>query len=287
MWHIKVIHKFIFVLLALTVTNASADTINTNEDVIKLIKAGLGDAAVLQAIENSNSKFDTSADALIALKQSGASDAIIQRVLAKSSLQSSPSNLERQRSGNQCVDGAPDGQMALLDEGRQRNVPRAKSNLGIDANASTVLRGIGNIFSFGFVPVTAKGQMSINGTQAGTRLEGNQPVITSIGIRTDSSPDEAFALVKLAVRDGSRYLEVGEATTSIKGTKNETKYPPEVIVPLDITPTQKGCTYTAQGGRTYTLNRFSVKPKSTLIPGEYALVLLGGQMVFDFGVDKQ
>ena len=56
----------------------------TNQDVITLIRGGLGEAVVLQAIDTSEPAFDTSAAGLLALKNGGASDAVIQRVLSRS-----------------------------------------------------------------------------------------------------------------------------------------------------------------------------------------------------------
>ena len=57
----------------------------TNDDVIKMVKGGLGEATVIQAIDGADTKFDTSADGLLKLKQGGVSDAVIQRMLAKKS----------------------------------------------------------------------------------------------------------------------------------------------------------------------------------------------------------
>ena len=52
----------------------------TNADVIKMVKGGLGDATVLQAIDAAEAGFDTSPDGLVMLKGGGVSDAVIQRV---------------------------------------------------------------------------------------------------------------------------------------------------------------------------------------------------------------
>ena len=53
----------------------------TNDDVIKMVQGGLGDATVLQAIEGAEPGFDTSPDGLVKLKQGGVSEAVIQRIL--------------------------------------------------------------------------------------------------------------------------------------------------------------------------------------------------------------
>ena len=57
----------------------------TNDDVIKMVKGGLGEATVLQAINAAEPGFDTSPDGLVKLKQAGASDKIIQQVIARKS----------------------------------------------------------------------------------------------------------------------------------------------------------------------------------------------------------
>jgi outer membrane lipoprotein SlyB len=56
----------------------------TNQDVITLVKGGLSEATVLQAIDTSEPAFDTTATGLVALKNGGVSDAIIQRILSRS-----------------------------------------------------------------------------------------------------------------------------------------------------------------------------------------------------------
>jgi len=55
----------------------------TNEDVIKMVKGGLGEATVIQAIDTAEAGFDTSPDGLVQLKQGGVSDNVIQRIIAR------------------------------------------------------------------------------------------------------------------------------------------------------------------------------------------------------------
>lgn len=76
--------KILFaILLAMPLMAVAAPM--TNDDVIKMVKGGLGDATVLQAIEGAEAGFDTSPDGLIKLKQGGVSEAVIQRILGKKS----------------------------------------------------------------------------------------------------------------------------------------------------------------------------------------------------------
>ncbi len=55
----------------------------TNEDVIKMVKGGLSDATVIQAVQASQGGFDTSPDGLVRLKQGGVSDTVIQQILGR------------------------------------------------------------------------------------------------------------------------------------------------------------------------------------------------------------
>ena len=52
-----------------------------NEDIIKLAKVGIDDATIIAKIESSKCQFDTSTDALIQLKQSGVSAAILKAMV--------------------------------------------------------------------------------------------------------------------------------------------------------------------------------------------------------------
>ena len=75
--------RMLLVWLLLAVPFAAIGAPMTNEDVIKMVKGGLGEATVIQAIDGAEPGFDTSADGLVKLKQGGVSDNVIQRILAK------------------------------------------------------------------------------------------------------------------------------------------------------------------------------------------------------------
>jgi outer membrane lipoprotein SlyB len=72
---------FISLLLAVPLVAIAAPM--TNDDVIKMVKGGLNDATVLQAIDAAEPGFDGSPDGLVKLKQGGVSDAVIQRILSR------------------------------------------------------------------------------------------------------------------------------------------------------------------------------------------------------------
>jgi outer membrane lipoprotein SlyB len=57
----------------------------TNDDVIKLVRSGLGEDTIVQAINAGDPGFDTSTDGLVKLKQFGVSDRIIQLLISRQS----------------------------------------------------------------------------------------------------------------------------------------------------------------------------------------------------------
>jgi len=57
-----------------------------NAEVLKLLQAGMPESVILNKIRATTDKFDTSADALVALKQAGANDAELNAVMAQGSV---------------------------------------------------------------------------------------------------------------------------------------------------------------------------------------------------------
>ena len=80
----------VIVGLALLAAFAMAQTAMTNEQVIKMAKAGLPEDTILVAINGQPGNFTTNADALIALKSAGVTDKVIGAMIAKASGSSAP-----------------------------------------------------------------------------------------------------------------------------------------------------------------------------------------------------
>ena len=70
-----------WVLREQTAPSTGAATVLQNQDVIKMVKAGLDDALIIAKIGSSKCQFDTSTDALIQLKQSGVSAAVLKVIV--------------------------------------------------------------------------------------------------------------------------------------------------------------------------------------------------------------
>ena len=62
-----------------------AQAVLTNDSIIKMVKAGLGESIVLSTINSQPGRYQTGADDLIALKSAGVSDKIISAMLAAGS----------------------------------------------------------------------------------------------------------------------------------------------------------------------------------------------------------
>ncbi|HTU50971.1 MAG TPA: hypothetical protein VMF56_10270 [Acidobacteriaceae bacterium] len=76
--------RFLFVILALSLGIAAAQQFsNTNDSVIKMVKAGMSDSIVISSINSQPAHFSLSANDLIALKQAGVSDAVMAAMIAK------------------------------------------------------------------------------------------------------------------------------------------------------------------------------------------------------------
>ena len=68
-----------------------APTEITNSDVISMTKAGIGEQTIILAIQHGPAKFDTSPQALIALKGAGVSDQVLNAILASANSKSQTS----------------------------------------------------------------------------------------------------------------------------------------------------------------------------------------------------
>lgn len=83
--------RVLFVVLALCLGIASAQEFsNTNDSVIKMVKAGMSDSIIISSINSQPAHFSLSANDLIALKQAGVSDGVMAAMIAKSSPTAAP-----------------------------------------------------------------------------------------------------------------------------------------------------------------------------------------------------
>ena len=162
----------------------------SNDDVIKLVKGGLSDATVLQAIDAAEPGFDTSPDGLVKLKQGGVSDAVIQRILGRKGGAAAPAAAKPATStaaAPACVD------CGTITGIREINKPGKAS--GVGAVAGGVLGGVLGRSLGGSSHRTAGTVVgAAGGAVAGHMIEkkAREGKTFEIGVRFDDGTSRAF-----------------------------------------------------------------------------------------------
>jgi tetratricopeptide (TPR) repeat protein len=83
-------------VFSLGIPNGRAAELFTNDAVVTMVKAGLGEAIILEKIKTSPGHFDLSAQGLVRLKESGVSDTIIKAMMEASAPPVVPDTLSPQ-----------------------------------------------------------------------------------------------------------------------------------------------------------------------------------------------
>ena len=245
-----------------------------NEDVIKLVKAGVGEALILSSIDSSEPQFDTSADALIKLKQSGISDTIIQRMLTKKTgFAVQPVASDK---GAACKLATSEKLQAIMDGNKQINLGYRQPDIDEDISAGST---IASFFTLGIAPEKGTVSARISGSNATNRIKSRTPAFLDLATVEGQLPDDVYALVKLEIKGNDRILIVGESSASVfGGYKGRSKFKEGTQIPLKLEKIQSNCIYNGD-----LMDIYLGMPASPLAPGEYAL--LYGEFFFDFGVD--
>lgn len=258
----------------------------TNADIVKMVKAGLGDSVTIAAIQQASQKsFDLSPEALVALKQAGVTEGILKAMLGTSApAQAAPSDTP---DPNNPLAGRAPG--LYFDKGTGSGKPELVT---LQATSITQMKskgGFASAMSYGI----AKSSMVavVGGAQAKLRTTHPQPVFyfyfdTKAGnfgnafgawMASATSPDE-FVLVEMQRdrKNDERDLEVGQFRTFSHSmgvqSKDRVDFKAEQMLPgvFRVTTTQR------------------------LSPGEFcffyaqgAAALMGGVTgkLFDFGID--
>ncbi len=244
-----------------------------NDDVVKLVRAGMSEALILSSIDSCEPGFDTSADALIKLKKAGVSDTIIQRMLSKKPASSLPQAVGAQ--GSVCALAAPESLLPVMDGPRQVNLSFREADIDEDVSAGST---IANILTLGVAPEKGTVSARISGARASHRITSGSPVFLDLATIEGQSPGDVFALIRFDIKDGDRTVVIGEASASLfGGYKGRSKFKDGTEISLKLEKKQSNCRYKDQ-----TINIYSGTPETPLRPGEYALIY--GEILYDFGV---
>lgn len=268
-----------------TTQAAAGDAGMTNADVVKLVRAGLSDALVVQTIRQAAAtKFDTSTDALVQLKSSGVSDAVIATMLApKARATDSAAPFPSAAPGN--VPPTQEAGIYLETDGLPEHAVPLEPTVFSQAKAGGMFA---SAMTYGLYK--AKIKAVVRGPKAKVRASDKRPTFyfhfdqqsSRLGpgafsgwLAGASGPNE-FVLAQMIQKRDSRELVVGEwgAFTSSSGARTED------IVPIDAQKLAPGV--------------YKVTPTEDLGAGEFCFFYaagvnaLGASVVgklFDFGAD--
>jgi hypothetical protein len=194
----------------------------TNANVVSLFKAGLSTPVILTTIRNSDTNFDVSTNAIIALKNDGVPDAVIQAIINKQA-----ANPLTTTSTGQSNSTGGDQTLNNLQAGIYYEDPMSNTKTQLDENVfsqsksgSFVLAAV----TYGIAKTKAKA--SLSGAQANFQIPNADPVFyfifpannggNSIGNERDAAgwfdnatnPNE-FLLIKFKVTKKSREVVTG------------------------------------------------------------------------------
>lgn len=265
-------------LLALGLLSASAAWAApvTNADIAQLLDAQMPESVILQAIATGTPKFDTSAKALIALKNKGASPAVLNAVLNPKSLTAAPAPAAAPAA--RATHAAPaslaiNPEEAIVVQGGQETPMQY-----IVAQTRTAARALG----FGGMATYA----TLTGTKATRRLpsEGFEFIVS---VPKNAQAAGYVTIANFAVRNnGTREVSTGGGYMSYSSGINKDRV---VAITSEQLPDQ------SRAKEGFVL--YKVKPEKPLGAGEYALIFYTAEVrvsgffaqaansFYDFGVD--
>lgn len=224
----------------------------TNDSVLKMVRAKLGDTLIISKIKNSKNDFDISTSAIITLKENGVSEKVIEAMIGGDEYGASVISTQ---SSALAVSGR-----VFYQNGKKLEPLEYSTATVSAANGKNFAR---SFFSRGFAPTD--NWSFINGKSSSTRLKNDNAIFYARG---DSSAKEVqgLALVRLDyfAKKDMRYIITQRAM-------NGTKIPAKQQIDVDFENQKNGL--------------FKITPKSALSPGEYAIAI--GNQFYDFGIDTE
>jgi hypothetical protein len=251
----------------------------TNSDVIKMTEAKLDETIILSAIQNSEGKFDTSSDGLIALSVAKVSPNVISTIIKRSSAANEPAAKVASVPVPQAA--AVSSEMMSPSEVLMITDTETIAMQYITPQVRTAARGLG----FGGVASYSV----LRGTAASKRTKNPKPSFM-VSVPNQAQPDSYLTIASFAIRkNNSREVLIGGGFMSYSSGI----HPDRIINSIsekvaDQSRAQKGFTI------------YKITPRNIMAPGEYAVILYTGEIgqvvatwftgtgnsYFDFGVDR-
>jgi len=246
-------------VLALPAPPGSAQEVLTNQSIVEMVRAGLSERIIVAKIQSSQTNFDTRTEALIALKQSGVPEKVLEAIVG----QSAPG-------GATLPASPPTGGVAMVPPAGGP-VPGRETVFHIAGSREVELMAVGTEIQTNRMPYARTSELVLPGRKAKYRTAEPQPVFVIMVppsemplVRFDPGKDDR----NLKIASGSRMPYAGSSQR--RGIRGED------VIDVDAERDARGF--------------YRVRPRAPLAPGEYGFVLTRGTSavtgkVYDFGVD--
>jgi hypothetical protein len=241
----------IMMFFLLTVVHVFAEEIITNETIVTMVKAGLGEELIISKIKTSQNQFDVSTDAILKLKNEGVNEKIIQAMIEASTKKPSDVSLPATQDTN-----AKQKWIASMHP-QHLYLKKGDTMIAIPFTQPESAATLKSRISDAFMPFyTGPGDVLrfIRGENSLTRTSEKRPFFC-----TKMNPSNLL-LVKLNYHKDKNIRYVISKGRMYKET-----------LPIELSRSPEGI--------------FEVLPKEDLLPGEYAFIAFGA-LFYDFGIDE-
>lgn len=264
-------------LLAITLTLALLGALSaqerkalTNEDVVKMVKAGLPESTVVLAIQQGEPRFDTSASALVALKQGGVPSSVMEAMIRASQSKTTgatqtgqPSETTSRPPGLYVQQGSDWIRLAPLDFQRSA---RMKSGGGDFGNSTWVLP-------------TPKAEVQLHSARPAFYFVENPDAVREREKNPFASEQQlpVIQIVQVTPKGGGREFQLGGRFAGVlNGRATRMSFKPEIV--------------RATESKRVRSDTILIQATAELTPGEYFLAFDNpsgvGTFLIDFGIDS-
>jgi hypothetical protein len=248
----------------------------TNDDVVKMVQAKLGDAVIVNKIKSSPSKFETNTDALIGLKGAGVSDAVLAAMAgagAPAAVATGP--VAPPPDPNDPLSPHPPGIYYVRKNPGGRSMVLLEPTVYSGGKSGGVLK---HAMTSGFSKM--KWKAVVQGSRANLRLTESRPTFyfyfeeRAGTLGSASSPNE-YVLARMESKKDERELIVGQMSAFGASTGTRSKD----TISFDFQKVKPGI--------------YKVDSRTDIEPGEYCFFYAGGTQalgatggkLFDFGIN--
>lgn len=243
--------KLLTLLLLSSSLSFAADSIITNKDIIDMLNADLSDDIIVSVLQQSEVDFDNSPQALISLKQAGASDEVIAAAL---DIDSPSATAGGSNAAPRVAEGDYRPDVVTINFSGSSEEMRY-----VLPSIRTAARG----FGFGGIAT----YMVLRGEESSLKINDNTPSFI-LSIPANAQPESYVELANFAVRrNGTREVMVGGGYMSYSSGITRDRSIPFTITELSDQSNA------ADGFIVY-----EVVPESALEQGQYAVIFYNSEI---------